>query len=106
MSTDQIQNVAGASREEVRADSRQTAGRQQADSRQTAGRQQADNRQTTGRRQADREWIDAKSKDRRQVRLPGQRGGDVVRSRRQVRYQEICLEKSAKKQCTTFNEDR
>ena len=47
------------------------------------------------RQQADRERADAKSKDRRQVRLPGQRQGDVVRGRRQVRYQEIHPEQSA-----------
>ena len=43
-----------------------------------------ESRQTAG----DRERADAKSKVRRQVRLPGQRRGDVVRDRRQVRYQD------------------
>ena len=48
-----------------------------------------------GRLQADREQVDAKSKDRRQVRLPGQRRGDVVRGRRLVGYQDFGPEKSA-----------
>ena len=47
------------------------------------------------RLQADREWSDAKCIDRRQVRLPGQGRGDVVRDRRQVRYMEIRPENSA-----------
>ena len=47
------------------------------------------------REQAHREWADANSKDRRRVRLLGQRQGDVVRDRKQARYQEICHEMNA-----------
>ena len=52
-------------------------------------------RRSPCRLQADREWADAKLKDKKEVRLSGQRRGDVVRDRNRVKYQEIRSKKSA-----------